>query len=70
MPGRLIQMGVTVEDLQVTVTAFRVQAAEGQAGEEGSLRFNFYCAKIKENVDVLLSVAEQIDIIGEQPSRP
>lgn len=63
-------MGVTVEDLQVTVTAFRVQAAEDQAGEEGSLRFNFYCAKIKENVDVLLSVAEQIDIIGEQPSRP
>jgi hypothetical protein len=62
MPGRLISTNVHVEDLNVTITVFKTNDPSGPL--EGAVRVNLYCAKIQANVDVVISAADQIDIVG------
>ena len=62
IPGRLVRMGIKVEELNVVVTIFKV---EDTPSLHAALRFNFYCHKISAITDVILSADEQIDIVGK-----
>ena len=65
MQGKLIQQHMRAEDLTVVVTAFKAEktGADGDV-DSGALRVNFCCAKISENIDVIVSREQQIDMIG------
>jgi len=65
MQGKLIQQHMHVEDLNITVTAFKPERTDADGDiDSGALRVNFYCAKINENTDVMVTREDQIDIIG------